>query len=165
MAPETGTRAAGTLRILIATAFGCGRSPLAPGTVGSLPGLAMAWGLSTLGGPWAVAAALVVVAVVGTWAAEGAVAHFQDSDPRQVVVDEVAGQMMTLLFVVPTPRTLVAGFLLFRVFDILKPYPAGALERLPGGTGVMADDLAAGIYANLVLHALIRFAPGLVGTA
>jgi phosphatidylglycerophosphatase A len=73
--------------------------------------------------------------------------------------------MLTLLFLPLTWQVLVLGFLLFRVFDILKPFPVGALERLPGGAGIMADDLAAGIYGNLLLQAAVRFAPGLMGTA
>jgi phosphatidylglycerophosphatase A len=153
------------LRVLIATVFGVGLAPVAPGTWGSLPGVALAWGIGAFLGPWWVAAALLLVAAAGTWAAEGTARHFGHEDPRPVVVDEVAGQLLTLLFVPPTWQALLAGFLLFRFFDILKPYPAGALERLPGGAGIMADDLAAGIYANLVLQAAIHFAPGLMGTA
>jgi phosphatidylglycerophosphatase A len=153
------------LRVLVATAFGVGLAPLVPGTFGSLPGVVLAWGLGAAVGPWGIAAGLAAVTAAGTWAAEGAIRHFGDKDPRPVVVDEVAGQMLTLLFVPLTWQVLLAGFLLFRVFDILKPFPAGALERLPGGAGIMADDLAAGIYGNLVLQAAIRFVPGLLGTS
>jgi len=127
--------------------------------------VALAWGLAAAGRPWAAVAGLVAVVAVGTWAADRAALRLGPSDPRQVVVDEVAGQMLTLLFVPPTWRALVLGFLLFRVFDILKPFPARALERLPGGAGIMADDLAAAIYGNLVLQAAIHFAPGMMGTA
>ena len=169
MAPDADAGAGGDrgqrLRVLVATVLGVGRAPLAPGTWGSLPGLALAWALGAFLGPWSLAAALVLVAAAGTWAAEGAARHFGTPDPGPVVVDEVAGQMLTLLFVPPTWQALLAGFLLFRFFDILKPFPARALERLPGGAGIMADDLAAGIYGNLVLQAAIHFAPGLMGTA
>jgi phosphatidylglycerophosphatase A len=154
-----------TLRVLIATVLGVGRLPVVPGTWGSLPGVAIAWGIGAFRGPWTLAAVLALVVAVGTWAADGAARHFGDEDPGPVVVDEVAGQMLTLLFVPPTWRVLLAGFLLFRFFDILKPFPARNFERLPGGVGIMADDLAAGIYANLVLQAAIRFAPGLMGAA
>jgi phosphatidylglycerophosphatase A len=167
MLPDASERAGrvSTLRVRIATAFGIGRAPLFPGTWGSLPGVALAWGLSVAGGPWAVVAAIVVVTAVGTWAADGAARHFRHPDPSPVVVDEIAGQMLSLAFVPPTWRVLVAGFFFFRIFDILKPFPAGALERLPGGAGIMADDLAAAIYANLVLQAAIHFAPRAMGTA
>ncbi len=162
---EPDARGVSRLRVLVATAFGVGRAPLVPGTFGSLPGVALAWGLSAAFGPWGIAAGLAAVTAAGTWAAEGAIRYFGDKDPRPVVVDEVAGQMLTLLFVPLTWQVLLAGFLFFRVFDILKPFPAGALERLPGGAGIMADDLAAGIYGNLALQAAIRFVPGLLGTA
>jgi phosphatidylglycerophosphatase A len=150
--------------LLVATVAGVGRAPIASGTAGSVPGVALAWALAAAG-PWAAAAGLVTITAVGTWAADVAVRHFGRKDPGEVVVDEVAGQLLALLFVPATWQALALGFLLFRVFDILKPYPAGALERLPGGVGIMADDLAAGIYANLALQAVIRFAPGWMGTA
>lgn len=167
MAPEDGGNAArpGRLALAVATCFGVGRAPIAPGTAGSVPGVLLAYGLASAAGPWAVAAGLVAVAAVGTWAADVASRVLGHSDPRPVVVDEVAGQMLTLLFLPPTWQVLVLGFLLFRVFDILKPFPVGALERLPGGAGIMADDLAAGIYGNLLLQAAVHFAPGLMGTA
>ncbi len=152
-------------RLLLATVFGIGRAPVIPGTFGSIPGLLLAWGLFEAGGPWLAAAALVVVTAVGVWAADSAARQLRHPDPPPVVVDEVAGQMLTLLFVQPTIRVLLAGFLLFRLLDVLKPYPARGLERLPGGSGIMADDLAAGIYGNLALQAAVHFAPGLMGIA
>lgn len=156
--------APGRLRLLLATGGGVGYAPVVSGTFGSVPGVALAWGLHAAGGWWAVLAALVVITAAGTWAADAAERHFGRKDPREVVVDEIAGQMMTLLFVPLTARTLASGFVLFRIFDVLKPYPARSLERLPGGPGIMADDLAAGIYANLLLQAAVRFLPALMGT-
>ncbi len=154
----------GRLASAVATVLGVGHAPIASGTFGSLPGLALAFGLGASLGPWSVAAGLVVVAAAGTWAADVVSRRLGHPDPSVVVVDEVAGQMLTLLFVPLTWQVALLGFLSFRVFDILKPFPAGALERLPGGAGIMADDLAAGIYGNLVLQVAIRFAPGLTGT-
>ena len=86
-----------------------------------------------------------------------------DDDPSIVVIDETAGQMVALLFHVLTWRTLMAGFVLFRLFDIIKPPPICRLERLPGGTGIMVDDLAAGLLANLVLHGMLFTFPELLG--
>ena len=149
----------------LATAAGLGYLPVAPGTWGSLPGVALAWALGGVGQGLALVAALAAVVLLGTWAAGQAARHVGREDPGIVVVDEVAGQMMTLLFLPPSPRVLLAGFLLFRVLDILKPFPARSLERLPGGPGIMADDLAAGIYGNLLLQAGVHFLPGLMGVA
>lgn len=167
MRPDAAPRGGRALRpaLLLATAGGLGYAPLAPGTVGSLPGVAAAWALGEAASGWALVAALALVAAAGTWAAGVAARHAGESDPGLVVVDEVAGQMMTLLFLPPTPMVLTCGFLLFRVFDILKPFPARALERLPGGPGIMADDLMAGIYGNLVLQAAVRLLPGAMGLA
>ena len=149
---------------LVATVFGLGYAPIAPGTFGSLPGLAFGWSLWKVGGTPLVAAGLIFVVIVGVWAADRAEDRFGNRDPGPIVVDEVAGQMLTLLSIMPTARVMLAGFLLFRLLDILKPYPANRLEALPGGAGIMADDLAAGIYANLVLQAAVHFLPGVMGS-
>jgi phosphatidylglycerophosphatase A len=143
------------LRLTLATGFGAGYAPIAPGTVGSLPGLLLVWLLAWLGGHPAAVVGFVAVVLLGVWAADAAEAHFGERDPGQVVIDEIAGQMLTLLFVPLSPVTLVVGFLLFRVLDVIKPPPARWLETLPRGTGIMADDLMAGAYANLLLQAAL----------
>lgn len=132
---------------------------MAPGTFGSVPGLALAWILFRIGGPWAVVGGAAVVTAVGAWAAGHVARSWQVEDPGAVVVDEVAGQMVALFFVAPTPAVLALSFFLFRLFDVWKPWPASRLERLPGGSGIMADDLAAGAMANLVLQGAIWFRP------
>src|SRR5262249_36973612 len=147
----------------LATGFGTGYGPIAPGTWGSLPGLALAWGLARGIGAWGVLAGAIVFALVGIWAAGRAEALLGEKDPGRVVIDEIAGQMVTLLFVRPTPAVLVAGFLVFRILDVLKPWPARRLEDLPGGSGIMADDLMAGLYANLILHGLAFWRPAWLG--
>jgi phosphatidylglycerophosphatase A len=144
--------------VLLATVGGAGYSPIAPGTAGSVVGVViylltrqwpLAWQCALLGG----------ITLIGTWAAGVAAIHFGREDPGQVVVDEVAGQLVTLLLTGATLPGAVVGFFAFRLFDIWKPWPANRLERLPGGVGIMADDLMAGVYANLVLQALAYFAP------
>jgi phosphatidylglycerophosphatase A len=137
--------------LLIATALGAGYAPIAPGTFGSAVGLVL-W----LVLPNALALQVIVivaVCVVGAWSGFVAEEHFHRRDPGQVVVDEVAGMMVTLLLN-PVPRFawFVYAFLLFRAADIVKPFHVNRLERLPGGVGIMADDVAAGIYANLALR-------------
>ncbi len=152
-------RAADRVAAAVATGFGAGYAPFAPGSLGSLPGLLLAWGLFRGGGAWAVVAGLVVVTAAGAWAADRFAAARGERDPQVVVVDEIAGQMTALLFLVPTPGSLLAAFVAFRALDVLKPFPARRLEALAGGSGIMADDLAAGVYANLLLQAAVCLGP------
>jgi len=137
---------------LVATGLGSGYSPFAPGTAGSLVGLALVLPLAGLSWPVQLAAT-AALALLGVLAAARVAQLLGRKDPGLVVVDEVAGQWITFLALPLTPVTALAGFVLFRVMDIVKPWPARALERLPGGVGIMADDVAAGIYAHLVLRA------------
>ena len=136
---------------VVATAFGSGYSPVAPGTAGSLVGLALFVPLAGRSLPVQLAA-VAIVTVVGALAGGRVATILGLEDPGLVVVDEVAGQWVTLLALPFTPVIAVAGFLLFRVMDLVKPWPARDLENLPGGWGIMADDLAAGVYAHLVLR-------------
>ena len=128
-----------------------GRAPLAPGTVASALTALGLWLLNP--SPRLLGGLVVVVTLIGTWAAGEAERALGGKDPGAIVVDEVAGMALSVLAAPPTPAVLVTGFLLFRVFDIVKPFPAGRSQRLPGGVGVMVDDVIAGLYA-LVLVAL-----------
>jgi phosphatidylglycerophosphatase A len=136
---------------VVATAFGSGLVPVAPGTAGSAVGLLLFLPLAGLAWPVQLAATAAVT-LIGTLAASRDARNVGLKDPGLVVVDEVAGQWVTLLALPLTPVTALAGFVLFRAMDILKPWPARDLERLPGGVGIMADDIAAGIYAQLLLR-------------
>jgi phosphatidylglycerophosphatase A len=136
---------------LIATGLGSGHSPVAPGTAGSAVGLLLFWPLSQLALAFQITATALVF-LVGVAAAGAVARRAGKKDPGIVVVDEIAGMWTSLLLLPFTPATALLGFLLFRLMDILKPYPARDLERLPGGLGIMADDLFAGIYANLLLR-------------
>jgi phosphatidylglycerophosphatase A len=139
---------------LLATGFGSGYSPVVPGTVGTLAAvplhLALAWGLGALFPIFAVA--FIPLAIL---AAEAAGRELAGDDPRQVVVDEWAGYFVTLAGHSLSWQAVAVGFFAFRLFDIVKPFPAGRLEALPGGTGIVLDDIVAGIYANLVLWLLL----------
>jgi phosphatidylglycerophosphatase A len=138
------------LGLAIATVAGVGYAPIAPGTFGSAAGLLVWW---LLPASTAVqAAAIVVIFVAGSWGGNIAERHFGRTDPGQVVVDEVMGMLITLFLNPVGWAGALAGFLLFRIFDVIKPYPANRLEQLHGGVGVMADDGMAAIYANLVLR-------------
>jgi phosphatidylglycerophosphatase A len=147
-------RASGASAI-VATALGAGYSPVAPGTAGSLVGLALFWPLHRL--DLAVQlAALFVLFLAGVRCADRFAAQVGHKDPGQVVVDEVAGMWTTLLLVPFTPVNAALAFVAFRVMDVVKPYPARQLEALRGGWGIMCDDLMAGVYANLLLQVLLR---------
>ncbi len=166
MRPSLSPRsAADRVALVLATGFGFGYGPIAPGTWGSLPGLALAWLSFRTGGAWAVLAVAAIVSAVGVWAAGRVEGLAGEKDPGLVVIDEIAGQMVTLTFIDPTSRVLAAGFVLFRIFDVWKPWPARRLEDLPGGSGIMADDLMAGLYASLALHAAAWALPSWMGSA
>jgi len=152
--------------MLIATGFGLGYLPKAPGTWGSLGGVAIWVGARFAIVPavfhWdppfrpilLVFAGMIVVALLGLWASTKACEHLGQTDPQQVVIDEISGQMLALAVITHLPiqwKYLLLGFILFRVFDIWKPWPARAAEKLPGGWGIMADDWVAGLYAALGL--------------
>ena len=144
-------RANDFLARVLATAFGSGYAPIAPGTAGSAVGLLLFWPLAPLAWPWQLAAC-VLVFFVGVAAGGRVARNLGVEDPGLVVIDEVAGQWITLTALPFTPAVALAGFLLFRLMDVVKPWPARDLERLPGGWGIMADDAAAGLYAQLVLR-------------
>ena len=139
---------------LIATWFGCGYAPVGPGTVGSAAALVIAFLLVRLAGwqPLWFAALAAVASAPAIWAAGVTALGVKQRDPGLVVVDEVVGQWLTLAGArLLNVKSLVGAFVLFRLFDIWKPPPVRQLERLPAGTGIVADDLMAGTYAALVL--------------
>ncbi len=140
------------VKLAVATGLGAGYFPFAPGTAGSIPGVVLHLLLYSLGGPWLALAGAGVVIVIGLWSAGAAEPHFGRKDPGPVVIDEIAGQMLALAFFAPCLASAAAGFVLFRVLDVIKPWPCRSLERLPGAWGIMTDDLVAGLYANLLLH-------------
>jgi len=138
----------------LCTIFGIGRAPVAPGTLASAFALVIAWPLAVLGGRGPVLLAAIAATAVGVWASNNYVRSTKNNDPSECVIDELSGQWITLAFAPVTPRAYVIAFLLFRFFDILKPWPISRLERLPGGFGVMADDLGAALAAGAVIAAL-----------
>ena len=139
--------------LALATGCGVGYIPFAPGTFGSLLGL-LAWASVGQSAPRQ-AVAIGFVFVAGAWSGSVAEHHFRATDPPPVVIDEVLGMLVTLFMNPVGWRGAVAGFFMFRLFDVIKPYPANRLERLHGGVGVMADDAMAAVYANLALRAAL----------
>jgi len=146
---------------LAATFFGAGRLRPAPGSWGSAAAVLLWWFLCHWITPaWQPASAIVlaVLAVaVGIPAATQVSRASGSKDPQFVVIDEVAGQLITLVGVAVSWKSLLAGFILFRGFDIVKPPPVRQLERLPEGTGIVLDDVGAGLYALVVMQVLLHF--------
>ena len=143
--------------VFLATGFGIGHIPFAPGTFGSIPGLPLGFILSGLELPLAVAGAGMFV-LGAVWIAGTAEKQLQQSDPGCIVIDEIAGMAVTFIGL-PFNLTIgFVGFVIFRLLDVFKPFPIRLLEqRLEGGWGVVMDDVAAGIIANMVLRIAIHF--------
>lgn len=145
-----------SFRRLIYTGLGLGLAPKAPGTFGTLLGLPLWWLCSGLAWPLLLAVTLGVF-LLGWWAAGKAESDLGRHDAPEVVIDEVAGYLVTMFLAPPLPGVMLWGFVFFRLFDILKPWPVGWADRkLPGAFGVMMDDVLAGIYACLCLQLTYR---------
>ena len=145
--------------VFVATVGYCGYFPIAPGTVGSAAGLVfylLVW--------WAQSPSFEVALILGlfgagVWAGTTAERYFGGIDPGPIVIDEVVGMLITLAFIPVGWSAALAGFVLFRIFDVFKPYPAARFERLHGGLGVMADDAMAAVYANISLRLVMWLLP------
>jgi phosphatidylglycerophosphatase A len=149
------------LALLLATFGYVGYFPIAPGTAGSAAAVPLYLLLRWLAIPGLDVGLIVILCVAGFWAGTVAGQHYGREDPGYVVLDEVVGMLLTLLFIPLTWAGILAGFLLFRLFDIVKPPPARQLERLHGGAGIMMDDVMAGIYGNLALRLLVWLVPAI----
>jgi len=143
--------------LAFATCFGLGYVPFAPGTFGSAAGL-LVWTVLPQSAA-AHGAAIVLIFAVGVWSGGVVERHLRATDPGSVVIDEVMGMLVTLFMIPASWSGVAAGFVLFRVFDVIKPPPANRLERLRGGAGIMADDFMAGVYANLALRVALALVP------
>jgi len=136
----------------LASFFYVGFVPIVPGTFGSMAGITL-YCLLNATVSWEIyLAVFAVVTIIGIWAAGKAEHNSGIVDPSFVVIDEVAGQLATLFLIPFSWVFVVAGFLLFRFLDIVKPFPARQAERLPGGWGIMLDDVIVGVYGNLLMH-------------
>ena len=163
--PVPGKRTAPLWASLVATFFGAGRLKPGPGTWGSLATVVV-WAVIShfLPATWVFPANLILAALavaIGIPAATEVARASGTKDPQFVVIDETAGQLITLLGAPVSWKSFLAGFILFRAFDIVKPYPVRQLERLPDGIGIMVDDVAAGLYGLAVMQLLLHF--GLFG--
>jgi phosphatidylglycerophosphatase A len=142
--------------LFLATAFGVGFSPIAPGTLGTLVAIPIYYFLSEIPSP------LYEITLIGffflsVWISQNAEIFFGKKDDQRIVIDEIIGFLITMLWVPKTIRFIIIGFFLFRFFDILKPFPIRRLEKgFKGGFGVVLDDVVAGIYANIILRLIYR---------
>jgi phosphatidylglycerophosphatase A len=146
------------LPFLLCTWFGLGKLKPAPGTWGSAGALPFAWLLQIYGGSWAVAIAAGTIALIALWAIRLFLVRWPGEDPGEVVIDEVAGQWLTLIFVPADPLLYLIGFAVFRFFDVTKIWPASwADATLRGAPGVLIDDLFAGLYGMIVMLGVVYF--------
>jgi len=147
------------LGLFIATCGYLGYVPVAPGTFGSAAGLVVFAAVRWSGSPALELAVIILLFAVGVWSANAAERHFGGVDPAPVILDEVVGMLVTLAFLPVNITGAIVGFLLFRLFDVVKPWPANRLEALHGGLGVMADDAMAGVYGNVAMRLLVVALP------
>ncbi len=147
------------LAVFIATVGYCGYFPIAPGTVGSAAGLVFYLIVWWAQSPLVEVSLILLLFAAGVWAGTTSERYFGGIDPGPIVLDEVVGMLITLAFIPVSLIGAVIGFLLFRVFDVIKPFPAGRFEKLHGGLGVMADDAMAAVYANISLRLVLWVRP------
>jgi len=143
------------LILFFATGFGAGFSPVVPGTMGTLIAIPIYYFISSISFPL-YELTLVAFFFFSSWVAGQAEQYWGKKDDRRIVIDEIMGFLVTMLWVTKTPLSIVSGFVLFRFFDILKPFPIRHLERVKSGFGVVLDDVLAGIYSNILLHLVLR---------
>lgn len=143
---------------IAASVFGAGYSPVASGTVGSAAALAVYWLAPGSDTWWALTIAAFLTYFIGIPLSTIMENHYGE-DPGEVVIDEAAGMWLALVALPKAPLVAIAAFLVFRVFDIIKPYPANAFDRMKGGFGIMTDDMVAGLYANVVIQLLLLIEP------
>ncbi len=145
--------------LLISTFGYVGYFPIAPGTAGSVAAIALYALVRWAGSPMVDVATIVLVLAAGIWAATASEPLLGGKDPGPIVIDEVLGMLLTLAFLPLSALGVLAGFFLFRAFDVAKPWPAARMERLHGGWGVMLDDAVAGLYAHAAVRILAWGAP------
>jgi len=146
--------------LFIATCGYLGYVPVAPGTFGSAAGLVVFYAVRSTGSVGVELATIILLFAIGIWSGTVAEHHFGGVDPGPVVLDEVVGMLVTLAFLPVSATGAIVGFFVFRVLDVVKPWPSARFERLPGGLGVMADDGMAALYGNLAMRGLMAVTPG-----
>ena len=147
----------GKAALLLSSWFGLGLAPKAPGTVGTIGAIPLVLIISFFTIPYEILTIIAFI-LLSIWVSEVSRRLMGREDPQVVVIDEVAGLLLTLFLIPVSLFSVVSGFVLFRFFDILKPFPVGLIDRkVKGGFGVVLDDLMAGLYANLCLSIILFF--------
>ncbi|HZM93834.1 MAG TPA: phosphatidylglycerophosphatase A [Vicinamibacterales bacterium] len=147
------------LGVFVATCGYLGYVPIAPGTFGSAAGLVVFAAVHWAGSPAFELALIAFLFAIGVWSGNAAERHFGGVDPAPVILDEVVGMLITLALIPVNLPGAIVGFLLFRLLDVIKPWPANRMEALPGGLGVMADDAMAALYGNVMMRLLVAVTP------
>jgi phosphatidylglycerophosphatase A len=147
------------LGLFVATCGYLGYVPIAPGTFGSAAGLVVLAAVRWSGSSGLELAVIALLLAGGVWSGNVAERHFGKVDPGPVILDEVAGMLITVALIPVNVPGAIVGFLLFRVLDVIKPWPANRMEALPGGLGVMADDAMAAVYGNVIMRLLLVLTP------
>lgn len=147
----------GKTALILSSWFGSGLMPFAPGTFGTLASLPLVIILNYLG-PVSAIISLIVIIPIAVWASGAGKILLKRDDPKEVVIDEAAGMFLTVFLLPVSWMNFIPGFLLFRLFDILKPFPIGMIDRrIRGGVGIVLDDIVAGIYANICVRVILAF--------
>ena len=147
------------LAVFLATCGYVGYAPLAPGTFGSAAGLGVFVLVRSSGSTLVELGTIVALFAIGVWSGTVAEEHFGGVDPGPIVLDEVVGMLITLAFIPVNMAGAIVAFLIFRFLDVVKPWPARRLEQLPGGFGVVLDDMMAGVYGNVMMWGLVSLLP------
>lgn len=136
--------------------FYIGYLPLIPGTFASIAGVLLFYLIRHNQGIFILSTLLLII--FGLWVSARQEEIVNRKDPSSIVIDEVCGMLLSLMFIAPDLKLVFFAFFIFRILDTLKPYPAGALQKLKGGIGIMGDDIVAGIYTNIILQLVLRLA-------
>ncbi len=135
----------------IASSFGAGYAPIVPGTFGTVAAIPLFFLFGYWGNRWTLGGVTLAVFIIGVWASNYAESLYGRKDPSQVVIDEVLGYLVAMLFLPFQVKYVLISFVVFRLMDIVKPWPAYQIQEVRGGWGIMLDDLIAGIYSGLVI--------------
>jgi phosphatidylglycerophosphatase A len=145
--------------LTLATGFGTGYFPIAPGTWGTALAAPLVYLAGLLFYPYLYIVVTILIFFVGVWASFIGERHFEDKDPGKVNIDEIAGFFVAMFLVPINWKSILLGFLVFRIMDIAKPPPVRAIEKLDGGWGIMLDDIVAGLYSLIMIQLIINIFP------